>query len=163
MTVTVEVQLADPGESVPTRQQFVAWARAALGDLREDAELSIRVVGETESGDLNQRFRGKQGPTNVLSFPAEIPAEVPVDLIGDIVICRSVVEREAEEQGKPVESHWAHMVVHGTLHLLGHDHNTTDDAKAMENLEVQILRRLGYADPYVAVDPGSTSAQAPVR
>jgi probable rRNA maturation factor len=163
MTVTVDVQVADPGESVPTKQQLIAWARAALSHRQEDAELSIRVVGETESTDLNHRYRARQCPTNVLSFPADIPAGIPVALIGDIVICRSVVEREAAEQDKPVESHWAHMVIHGALHLLGYDHQNDEQAAAMENLEVQILRRLGYADPYVTGDRGSPSAQAPVR
>ena len=131
MTVTVDVQVADPGESVPTEQQFISWARAAFGHREDDTELSIRVVGESESTDLNHRYRARQCPTNVLSFPADIPAGIPVALIGDIVICRRVVEREAAEQDKPVESHWAHMVLLGALHLLGYDNQNDEKAAAL--------------------------------
>lgn len=148
MSISVDVQVADAGASVPDSERFDAWFAAALEGRGTGAELSVRIVDERESADLNERYRGKRGPTNVLAFPANLPDEIGVPFLGDLVICRSVVEREAAEQGKTPDAHWAHMVVHGTLHLLGYDHGSDDEAAEMEALEVQILGRLGYADPY---------------
>jgi len=105
-------------------------------------------VDAAESQALNRRFRGKDRPTNVLSFPADLPPELELPLLGDLVVCREVVEAEAAEQGKPAEAHWAHMVVHGTLHLLGYDHETAEGAEAMEALEAEILSEFGWPDPY---------------
>ena len=124
------------------------WGEAALAGRRADAELVVRVVSEEESAQLNGRFRGKQGPTNVLSFPFHAPPPVPSDLLGDLVICAPVVRREAREQGKPEKAHWAHMVVHGVLHLLGYDHGTSAEAETMEQLEREVLQALGFPDPY---------------
>ena len=112
------------------------------------AELSIRIVDEAESADLNHTYRHKSGPTNVLSFPCEVPDGVPLDLLGDLVICAPVVAREAQAQGKASEAHWAHMVIHGVLHLRGYDHIDTAEAERMEALEIDILSRLGYPNPY---------------
>ncbi len=154
MTVSVDVQVADSSADVPGAEHFEAWLAAVLERRRRGAELSVRIVDERESADLNERYRGKRGATNVLAFPADLPDEIGVPFLGDLVICRSVVEREAAEQGKTPEAHWAHMVVHGTLHLLGYDHGSDDEAAEMEALEVQILRRLGYADPYEASGSG---------
>jgi len=150
-TAEIEVQnaLQAQAETVPGEEQFQRWAQAALDECRrEGGELVVRLVDEEESAQLNQTYRDKVGPTNVLSFPFEAPPEVPVDLLGDLAICVPVVVGEAEEQNKPLEAHYAHMVVHGTLHLLGYDHLENGDAEVMEKLEIAILSRLGYANPY---------------
>nr|WP_275099954.1 rRNA maturation RNase YbeY [Sedimenticola hydrogenitrophicus] len=128
--------------------QFQAWAEAALHGRLERAELVVRIVDREESRQLNREYRGKDSPTNVLSFPFEAPAVVANDLLGDLVICAPLVAEEAAEQGKPLEAHWAHLLVHGVLHLLGFDHINDPEAETMEGLEVEILESLGYSDPY---------------
>ena len=163
MSGGVEVQVADPGPSVPSESCFSEWAEAAAMELNGAFELSIRIVGRQESGRLNERYRDCRGPTNVLAFPADLPEDVGLPLLGDLVICRQVVEREAAEQGKSTEAHWAHMVVHGTLHLLGYDHVTADEAARMEAREVQILAGLGYPDPYEETDGGRPSARSAIE
>jgi probable rRNA maturation factor len=120
------------------------WAKLAAGD--RQGELGIRVVGSRESRALNERWRGRAKPTNVLSFPAS--PEQGGRQIGDLVVCAPVIAREAREQGKPIASHWAHMIVHGTLHLLGFDHERAADAKRMEGRERALLARIGIANPY---------------
>ncbi|HEV2332009.1 MAG TPA: rRNA maturation RNase YbeY [Gammaproteobacteria bacterium] len=151
-SVRLDMSLEDasgaPG--VPAEAAFRRWAEAALSGRRTEAELAIRVVGEAESAELNSHYRGRIGPTNVLSFAAELPAGVPLPVLGDLVICAPVVAREAREQGKSAEAHWAHLVVHGCLHLLGFDHEAEAEAEAMESLERQILAGLGLPDPYLA-------------
>ena len=148
----VDLQLACDHSSNPPLEQFQRWFSTALAGLTDAAEVSIRLVEESESQALNSQFRGKDKPTNVLSFPFELPEGVPADelepLLGDLIICSEVVAREASQQGKPIENHWAHMVVHGTLHLLGYDHINDDEAEVMEQLERDILARLSIADPY---------------
>ena len=144
----LEVQYADTDTELPGEQDFARWAQAALGDRDGTLELVIRVVDEAESRELNARYRGKDKPTNVLSFPFEAPAGVDCDLLGDIVICAAVVKREAQQQHKPEQNHWAHLVVHGVLHLQGYDHQDDAQAEAMEALEKQILQGLGIGDPY---------------
>jgi probable rRNA maturation factor len=126
----------------------VRWARAAWRDPAQDAEVVVRITDEAESRRLNHDYRGKDRPTNVLSFPFEPVPEVDLEHLGDLVICAPVVAREATEQGKPAEAHWAHMVVHGMLHLQGYDHETEADADEMEALETDILVGLGYPAPY---------------
>lgn len=148
MSLRIDVQVGGSRSGLPPVSRFKAWGRAAIAGRRRAAELSIRVVDAAESQALNRRFRGKDRPTNVLSFPAELPPELELPLLGDLVICRDVVEAEAAEQGKPPEAHWAHMVVHGTLHLLGYDHETAEGAAAMEALEAEILSEFGWPDPY---------------
>ena len=150
--VAVELQLACDQDGVPEKKELKRWARAALAERGEDAELVIRVVDEEESAGLNRRFRGRSGPTNVLSFPFRAWPPVQSPLLGDLVICAPVVRREAREQGKPEAAHWAHMVVHGVLHLLGYDHQTDFQAEEMEALEVRTLGALGLDDPYCARD-----------
>lgn len=113
-----------------------------------EAELSVRIVDEDESQALNLQYRGKDKPTNVLSFPCELPDGVELPLLGDLVICAQVVAKEALEQGKVLHAHWAHMVVHGTLHLLGYDHIEDGEAEEMEAIEIQVLLELGYPNPY---------------
>ncbi|HLF31210.1 MAG TPA: rRNA maturation RNase YbeY [Xanthomonadales bacterium] len=146
-SIEVDVQAVSTCSSIPEISCFQCWAEAALSD-RGETLLSIRLVDRTESAELNQRFRSKPGPTNVLSFAAELPAEVSVPLLGDIVICAPLVVEEATSQGKEIEAHWAHLVIHGILHLLGFDHQSKADAEEMEAREVKLLASLGYPDPY---------------
>jgi probable rRNA maturation factor len=134
----------------PPRAHFRRWADAALDGRCEATELSIRIVTPAESRRLNARYRAKDKPTNVLSFPCTPPAGLRPVPLGDLVICAQVVAREARIQGKSAEAHWAHMTVHGVLHLLGYDHERTREAARMEALEKKILARLGYPDPYRA-------------
>ncbi|MFU2058218.1 rRNA maturation RNase YbeY [Avibacterium volantium] len=149
--VIVDLQIAaENSENLPTEQQFQQWATAAVQAENLQPEITIRVVDEAESQSLNATYRDKDYPTNVLSFPFECPEEVELPLLGDLVICRQVVEREAQEQGKPLMAHWAHMVVHGCLHLLGYDHIEDDEAEEMESLETEIMQDLGFAAPYLA-------------
>ena len=145
----LDLQIAcDPAPGLPTQAQLQGWAEAALQGRRHEAELSIRLVNEAESQTLNRDYRGKDKPTNVLSFPADLPPELELPLLGDLVVCRQVVEREAKEQNKALQDHWAHMIIHGTLHLLGFDHIDDDDAEVMETLEVALLGQLGIDNPY---------------
>jgi probable rRNA maturation factor len=146
--VRVSLQNATPASKVPTQAQLKRWVAAALTDRAEAAEVSIRIVDEEEGAALNRAWRHKDYATNVLSFPAELPSEIKSALLGDLVICAPVVAREAAEQGKRLEAHWAHLVVHGTLHLLGFDHVLEVDAERMEARETGILAGLGYPDPY---------------
>jgi len=145
--VVVQYACARRGRPAPGRIRN--WASAALAGRRRPALLTVRIVNESEGAELNRRWRGKRGATNVLSFPgAATPGGGP-DLLGDIVICAPVVDREARQQGKPRAAHWAHMVVHGTLHLLGFDHETRAQAAVMESRETRLLARLGVGNPYV--------------
>lgn len=147
----IDLQIACEQESgLPTAQQIEQWAIAAVQPQSDEVEMTVRIVDEAESHELNLNYRGKDRPTNVLSFPFECPDEVELPLLGDLVICRQVVEREAQEQDKPLMAHWAHMVVHGSLHLLGYDHIEDDEAEEMESLETQIMTGLGFADPYLS-------------
>ena len=155
MTVQVDVQNAcddDTAPEVPIVESWVVRTVAAAGAGHE-FEVSVRIVDSAEIHALNSKYRSKDKPTNVLSFPAGkvagLPADIPV-LLGDIVVCASIVCDEAKAQGKAVEDHWAHMLVHGTLHLLGFDHETDSEAAAMETLETRILSDHGVADPYGA-------------
>lgn len=139
---------------VPAEAQFLRWAQAAIDgadvefDQDEPYELTIRIVDAAESQQLNRDYRGKDYPTNVLSFPFEAPPEVDVAILGDLAICADVVKKEAQEQRKDVVAHWAHMVIHGTLHLLGYDHIEDDEADQMEALEIKLLAGFGITDPY---------------
>lgn len=154
MNLLLDVQLADELEDyqawLPAEEQLQLWASAALSGRTDFAEpeLTIRLVAEEESQELNSEYRGKDKPTNVLSFPFEAPPQVPIELLGDLIICAQVVQQESEEQRKAAEAHWAHMVVHGCLHLLGYDHIKDDEAEVMEDLERQIMAGLGFPDPY---------------
>lgn len=139
------IQRRVPAGGLPSAAALRGWARAALGEA--EGELTLRIVDEDESRSLNSRFRGKDKPTNVLSFGYD-GEMLDVPVIGDIVICAAVVAREAEEQGKTLRAHWAHMVVHGCLHLLGYDHETDAEAEEMEREERTILAGLGFPDPY---------------
>jgi len=134
----------------PRARDIATWAGTAIGRRAAGGELGVRVVGAAESRRLNARYRGKDKPTNVLSFPPfalRASGDGPLPL-GDLVICAQVVRSEAREQGKRLEAHWAHLVVHGALHLIGYDHEREAEAKRMERREVAVLRRLGFANPY---------------
>lgn len=147
MKLVVEIDSAS-SEPAPEEGDLRSWISAALIDRKLDTEISVRLVDIEEMSELNQRYRNKTGPTNVLSFPADIPAELNHPLLGDIVICSPVVRREAAEQGKPEDAHWAHMTVHGTLHLQGYDHLIEAEAQTMEAIETAILATLNYPCPY---------------
>lgn len=148
-STTIDVDNAS-GEEAPEPPSIRHWICAALGEQRPDAEISVRIVSAAESAELNQHYRGKKGPTNVLSFPADIPDFVKSPLLGDIVICATIVRQEANEQHKTLEAHWAHMLIHGTLHLLGYDHIEESEANVMEALETTILGKLNFPPPYLA-------------
>ena len=141
-----------PRAGRPAAASFRKWVAAAVAGRARDVELGIRIVGEDEGRALNHEFRGKDYATNVLSFPSErpdgLPKSVRLPVGGDLVMCAPVIAREAAEQGKTTVAHYAHMTVHGTLHLLGWDHETEAEAEAMERLERSILAGLGIADPY---------------
>ncbi|WP_115005061.1 rRNA maturation RNase YbeY [Xanthomonas campestris] len=148
----VGVSYALPRTGLPSSVSFRKWVAAALKGRIREADLAIRVVDEKEGCSLNHHYRGKDYATNVLSFPAEMPQGLPkgvkMPLLGDLVICAPVVAREAAEQGKSLSAHYAHLTVHGTLHLLGWDHEDDKEADAMEQLEREILAELGIDDPY---------------
>ncbi|MDX1524762.1 MAG: rRNA maturation RNase YbeY [Pseudidiomarina maritima] len=153
MTATLDIQIASTASDIPSQQQFSQWVTSVLKHLAQpDSEMTIRVVDSDEGLQLNHDYRGKDYATNVLSFPFESPVPLPLQLLGDLVICAPVVSREAAEQNKPLVAHWAHLVVHGTLHLLGYDHIEDQQAEQMEQLERDILAGLGYADPYAEAD-----------
>ena len=153
-SVQVEVQFAYGTDSMPERSDIVNWVRSAVTEVQPDepVEISVRIVDEAEARSLNRQYRNRDHATNVLSFPAgdtAWPAGVPRPL-GDIVICGPLVQRESAEQGKAIVDHWAHLLVHGTLHLLGFDHESDAEAVTMEALETRILASRGVADPYAA-------------
>lgn len=150
--MTVEVQIATECSELPDTQTVTKWVELAT-DQHKNAEVVVRLVDEEESAALNQAYRQKNGPTNVLSFPFEQPEGLPADALsnltlGDLVICVPVVLSEAAEQGKAVLAHWAHMVIHGCLHLQGYDHIDSNDAQQMEALEIKLLDGIGIRNPY---------------
>jgi len=156
--VQVDVQMAVDGaqeQRVPDSEHIQTWANAVVqhaGIKSAAAQMTVRVVERNEITQLNEQYRQKTGSTNVLSFPFETMPGMPVELqeseLGDVVVCAEVVETEALEQGKSLDAHWAHMIVHGTLHLLGYDHLQDSEAEEMESLETKVLAELGYANPY---------------
>ena len=155
MAVTADVQVACADSNLPSAADLQTWVAAAVGRSgrapNRDAEVAIRIVDADEIRTLNRLYRDKDYATNVLSFPADDMAGMPPDaprLLGDVVVCASVVAAEAEEQAKDLQDHWAHMIVHGTLHLLGFDHETEAEAAEMEALEVRILAAQSVTDPY---------------
>lgn len=144
----LELQIETAATDLPSEAQFQMWIDAALADQDKEFEVVIRLVDETESAQLNQEYRGKSGPTNVLSFEFEVPDGIPLNLLGDLVICAPLVEKEALDQQKPVTNHWAHLVIHGVLHLRGFDHLDDDEADEMEAKEIEILKNLNIPNPY---------------
>ncbi len=149
MAIILDLQQASSASDLPTEAELLRYLQAAVSPFQADAEVTIRIVDETESQQLNFDYREKDKPTNVLSFPFQCPPGIELPLLGDLVICAQVVAREAQEQQKTLQAHWAHMVVHGSLHLLGFDHINDADAEEMEAEEIQILQELGFANPYL--------------
>jgi len=148
ISLDLDLQIAVNNLNLPTQAEFETWVRTAVGQTMPEVELTIRIVEVAESQLLNLTYRGKDKPTNVLSFPFEAPPEVELPLLGDLVICAHVVEQEAIEQNKPLNAHWAHMVIHGCLHLLSYDHIIDQEADEMESLETQLVEGLGFTNPY---------------
>jgi probable rRNA maturation factor len=149
--MTAQLELQNDGQlSCPSLTDFERWANATLAAINHSkpAAFTLRIAGTVEVQSLNAQYRNQDKATNVLSFPADLPAELELPDIGDIVICAKIVEQEAFEQKKPLKSHWAHMTVHGILHLLGYDHLEDSEASVMEALETKILTTLGYTAPY---------------
>jgi probable rRNA maturation factor len=149
MAIILDIQSASSSKDAPDEQSMKRWVSAAIVSKTGDTELSIRIVDERESQELNQTYRGSSGPTNVLSFPFDAEIPEPLPLIGDVVICAPVVAREAEQQNKELKAHWAHMIVHGVLHLQGYDHQNDTEAVIMETLETEIMQKLGFPPPYI--------------
>ena len=153
----LELDVQREVSALPGDEELFSWVNAALEfENYADSELTIRFVSEDESAELNKQYRNKKGSTNILSFPFEVPAEldgeIELNLLGDLIICSDVVKKEAEQQNKSEIAHWAHMLVHGTLHLLGYDHLADADAAIMETKEIKILSKLGYSDPYREIE-----------
>ena len=144
----VDVQYAVTVDGMPEESEIRQWVLQTLPEQKKASELTIRVVDEAEITALNRQYRGKEGATNVLSFPYEAIPGVASDLLGDVVICAPVVASESVVQNKPLDAHWAHVVIHGVLHLLGYDHHQDDEAHKMEVRETELLDSLGYANPY---------------
>jgi len=146
--IILDLQIASKNNDIPVQDQFQQWLNAALLPEHDNTELTIRLVEQVESQTLNNQYRHKNKPTNVLSFPFEVPDGVELNLLGDLVICVDIVNQEALEQNKTLPAHWAHIVIHGCLHLLGYDHINECDAEHMESLEIDILAKLGFNNPY---------------
>jgi len=149
MAIILDLQLASTADNLPSEAHIQQWLEAAIVPFQDDAEVTVRIVDQAESQQLNFDYRSKDKPTNVLSFPFQCPPGIELPLLGDLVICAPVVAKEADEQHKSLQAHWAHMVVHGCLHLLGFDHINDDDAEQMEAEEVTILQQLGITNPYL--------------
>ncbi|MDP1773707.1 MAG: rRNA maturation RNase YbeY [Methylobacter sp.] len=144
----IEIQVVFESKGQPDQQQIQLWVDAALVDFDQDTEIVVRIVDELESAELNEQYRHKSGPTNILSFPVDLPEGVELNLLGDLVICAPVLEKEALEQNKLLAHHWAHIIVHGVLHLLGYDHIDETEAELMEEKEIAILNKLNINNPY---------------
>jgi probable rRNA maturation factor len=157
MSLTVDIQNASGDDEQPPAKDIQLWLDCTIrsansnstNNKQDDAELSVRIVDEAEILELNSNYRQKNSTTNVLSFPADLPDAVELPLLGDIVICAPVIKREANEQGKSLQAHWAHIMIHGCLHLLGYDHINDKDAAIMESLEIKILGELAFQNPYL--------------
>ena len=153
MTHTIDLQIACSPSALPSESQFQLWVDSALAQVSTKSdqtfELTIRLVNSQESQQLNKQYRGKDKPTNVLSFPFEVPDGVELNLLGDLVICIDVMEQEALDQNKNLFDHWAHLVIHGCLHLVGFDHISDEEADEMESIEITILSTLGINNPYL--------------
>ncbi len=145
----LDIQHIDKSAVIPEASQLQTWVDKALVDYQKATEIVIRIVDEQEMIWLNEQYRHKTGPTNILSFPFSAPDGIELDLLGDLVICAKIVEKEARQQQKDYFAHWAHIVIHGVLHLLGHDHIDDQDALQMETLEINILKQLDIPNPYL--------------
>lgn len=148
----LEVQRIFTSAGQPGDKDFQCWLDVALEGIQHDTEIVVRIVDIEEMTQLNEQYRHKNGATNILSFPVEVPDGVELDLLGDLVICAPLVESEAKDQHKELIHHWAHLVIHGILHLLGYDHIDDDKAEVMEATEISILKKLNINNPYIQVE-----------
>lgn len=148
MSIKIHLQIVTKEKKLPTKTDFKRWLKPILQTCKNPTEITIRIVDEAEMQALNNYYRGKNKPTNILSFPFIVPAGIDTDMLGDLVICAPLVKQEAKEQNKTLNSHWAHLTIHGILHLLGYDHDNKKDAKTMEDLEIKYLAELGLGNPY---------------
>jgi len=148
---SVEIQTIFESAGQPSEAQIQLWVDTALAEVNHDTEIVVRIVDEQESAELNEQYRHKQGPTNILSFPVEIPDGIDLDLLGDLVVCAPVLEQEALQQNKVLAHHWAHIIIHGVLHLLGYDHLDDEQADDMETKEITLLQQLNIPNPYQQV------------
>jgi probable rRNA maturation factor len=146
--MNLEIQRVYHCSNIPDDSQIKAWAALALLESNQDSEILIRIVDENESAALNQQYRQKTCPTNVLSFPFDAPENPEINLLGDLVVCAPVIEKEARQQGKSANDHWAHIILHGILHLQGFDHIDKNDAVVMEALEIKLLKTININNPY---------------
>jgi probable rRNA maturation factor len=148
ITIDLEIQIATKAKTLPHPAQIKQWVNDALSEVDKDVELLIRIVDKEEIHELNKRYRKKDKPTNVLSFPYTMIEDFDFMALGDIILCAPVIEEEAADENKELLAHWAHMVIHGCLHLLGYMHDDDESAFTMESLETKIMRNLGFPDPY---------------
>ncbi len=149
---SVEIQTIFESAGQPSEQQIQQWVDTALEEVNHDTEIVVRIVDESESAELNEQYRHKQGSTNILSFPVEIPDGIDLNLLGDLVICAPVLEKEARQQSKLLTHHWAHIIIHGVLHLLGYNHLDDEQAEEMESKEIALLQKLNIPNPYTQVE-----------
>jgi probable rRNA maturation factor len=147
--IKITIQAIASNTFIPSRYFLQRWVNKALAKQIGTSEVNIRLVSKKESAELNSTYRHKKGPTNILSFPFEPPPETSSPFLGDLVICAALVNQEAKQQAKPRLAHWAHLVIHGCLHLIGYDHIHDKDAIKMETIEIQLLEDLGYENPYI--------------
>lgn len=149
MAVEIELSVSEGVDEaiLPSEEKIQQWAQASYQS-NDAAVISMQIVASDEMQELNKNYRGKDKPTNVLSFPMEMPADIGINILGDLALCVEVIEQEAEQQGKSSEAHWAHMVVHGVLHLQGYDHVEDEEAEIMEAQEIEIMKGLGFDNPY---------------
>ncbi|KEY91726.1 putative rRNA maturation factor [Candidatus Photodesmus blepharus] len=149
MTIKLNLQFSTKDKNnLPSKKNIHRWLTLSLMRFQKQAEVTVRIVDKKESQQLNYKYRKKNKPTNVLSFPFISPVNMKLNLLGDLIICRQIVEQEAIKQNKPLIEHWAHMIIHGSLHLLGYDHIEKNEADEMESLEIEIMQNMGYKDPY---------------
>ena len=144
----LDFQVVSKSKSLPSKEQFQCWVDAILSDESQNSEIVIRIIDEAEMILFNEQYRDKKGPTNILSFPFDVPEGIESDLLGDLLVCAPIVEKESQQQKKILDHHWAHMIVHGVLHLLGYDHINESDAEEMETLEIEILIKIKIENPY---------------
>jgi len=149
------LQFSTEVTSLPSEKEFESWIMPVLSHEKAQGEITLRFVDEAESQHLNFEFRKKNKPTNVLSFPCQLPKELPFSILGDLVFCAPLVIKEAQEQGKSLTAHWAHLSIHGVLHLLGYDHVDPLEAESMETLEIEFMKQLGFPNPYEVINAGA--------
>lgn len=157
--MAIDIEFGCASRDLPSREDVRAWVGAALGPARADADISVRIVDEAEAAALNAQFRGQQYVPNVLSFPADLPPGLELDVLGDIALCAPVALAEARAQHKSTQQHFAHLLIHGTLHLLGFDHEREDDAQIMEQAERELLATFGFPDPYLVTNDTDVSTR----